>query len=90
VLAISSLTWALAAGFALVSAAVLIRVVIGLIRRVKDLMRTLSRTSEELNAALEAMREDLDRTSQGLAGLRPEGPGRDGSRHPEAVRKDPA
>jgi hypothetical protein len=69
-LALSSLTWAAAAGLAVVALAILTRVTLGLIRRLKDLNRTLQGASGQLNEALDEMRGDLDRVSEGLGTLR--------------------
>jgi hypothetical protein len=69
-LAVSSWTWAIIGAIGLLSIGILIRVTIGLIVRLKDLTRTISAASEKLQEALGEMREDLDRTSEGLAGMR--------------------
>lgn len=70
VLAVSSWTWVIIAAIGLLSIGILIQVTIGLIVRLKDLNRTISTASETLQEALGEMREDLDRTSEGLAGMR--------------------
>jgi hypothetical protein len=70
VLAVSSWTWAIIAAVGLLSIGVLIQVTIGLIVRLKDLSRTISTASETLQEALGEMRDDLDRTNEGLAGMR--------------------
>jgi phage shock protein A len=70
VLAISSWTWLVVAALGLVSIGVLIRATLGLIARLKELNKTLSGASENLNEALEEMRTDLDETNESLAELR--------------------
>ncbi len=69
-LAISSWTWLVVAALGLVSIGVLIRATLGLIARLKELNKTLSGASENLNEALEEMRTDLDETNESLAELR--------------------
>jgi hypothetical protein len=70
VLAVSSWTWAIVAAVGLLSIGILIQITIGLIVRLKDFSRTISTASETLQEALGEMREDLDRTTEGLAGMR--------------------
>ena len=72
-LAISSWAWTIIAAIILLSLGVLIRVTIGLISRLKDLTRTVSSASEQLQEALSEMRADLDQTNEGLAGMRRRG-----------------
>lgn len=69
-LAISSWTWLVVAALGLVSIGILIRATLGLIARLKQLNKTLSGASENLNQALEEMRTDLDETNENLAELR--------------------
>jgi len=69
-LAIASWTWLAAAVLGLLSLGILIWVTLGLIGRLKDLNRTVSGASGELQGALEGMRSELDRASQDLAELR--------------------
>lgn len=69
-LAISSWTWLVVAALGLLSIGVLIRATLGLIARLKELNKTLSGASENLNQALEEMRTDLDETNENLAELR--------------------
>lgn len=69
-LAISSWTWLVAAALGLLTIGMLIRATIGLIGRLKELNRELSRASEEVGEALERMRTELEETSGGLAELR--------------------
>jgi Sec-independent protein translocase protein TatA len=69
-LAISSWAWTIIAAIILLSLGVLIRVTIGLISRLKDLTRTVSSASEQLQEALSEMQADLDQTNEGLAGMR--------------------
>ena len=73
-LALSSFTWAVAGGLALASILILMRVTVALIGRIKDLTKTLSGASGQLNEAMEAMRADLDQVNEGLAGLRKDQP----------------
>ncbi len=69
-IAISAWTWVAAAVFAVAALAFLTKVTIGLLRRLKDLNATLQATSGQLNEALDEMRGDLDRVSEGLESLR--------------------
>lgn len=69
-IAISSWTWLVVAALGLLSTGVLLRATIGLIGRLKELNRTLSRASEEVGGALEHMRTEMDQASEGLAELR--------------------
>jgi hypothetical protein len=69
-LAIWSWTWVIAAGLAVVALALLTRVALGLLGRLKELNRSLRGASGKLNEVLDEMRGDLDRTSEGLAALR--------------------
>lgn len=69
-LALSSWTWIVVAAFGLVTLGVLIRATLGLIGRLKELNKTLSGASGNLNQALEEMRADLDETNENLAELR--------------------
>lgn len=73
-IALSSLTWFVAVGIALATILVLIRVTLSLIGRIKDLTKTLSGASSQMNEAMEAMRADLDQVNEGLAGLRKDQP----------------
>jgi uncharacterized protein YoxC len=70
VLALSSWTWLVAAALGFLVVGVLIRVTIVFIVRIKALGRKFSSTSDEVNGALEAMREELDRATEELAELR--------------------
>jgi hypothetical protein len=70
VLALSSWTWVVVAAFALVTIGVLIQAVLALIGHVKGLTRAMSATSDDLNKALEEMREGLDHAQEELAELR--------------------
>ena len=69
-LGISSWTWIVGAALVLLALAVLIQVTIGLVRRLKDLNRSLQGASGQLNEIMDEMRVDLDRTTGGLAALR--------------------
>lgn len=69
-LAISSWTWVVAASLAVLALAILIKVSLGLLARLKDLNRSLQGASGKLNEVLDEMKGDLDRTSEGLATLR--------------------
>ena len=71
-LALSSWTWLAAAGMAVLALGVLIRVGLGLLGRLKELNGSLHAASGELNEAVDAMRTDLDRMSEGLEALRRE------------------
>ena len=70
ILALASWTWVVVAAFGLLSIGILIRVTLGLIGRLKDLSRTLSTASAEVQEALGTMREELDQASEHLAALR--------------------
>ena len=69
-LAISAWTWIVAASLAVLSLAVLTKVTLGLLGRLKELNRSLKGASGELNEILGEMRSDLDRASEGLSSLR--------------------
>jgi len=69
-IAISAWTWVAAAAFAVTALAFLTKVTIGLLRRLKELNRTLQGASGQLNESLDEMRGDLDRVSEGLETLR--------------------
>ena len=69
-LALSSWTWAVIAAFGLTTAGVLIRATLSLIGHVKGLTRAMSKTSADLNNALEEMRTELDRAAEDLAEIR--------------------
>ena len=70
VLALSSWTWVVMAAFGLVTLGVLIRATLSLISHVKGLTGAMSKTSEDLNHALEEMRTELDRAAEDLAEIR--------------------
>jgi Sec-independent protein translocase protein TatA len=69
-LAVSSWTWLVVAALGLLTIGVLIRAIIGLIGRLKELNRTLSSASEEVGQALETMRSEMDEATEALAELR--------------------
>jgi hypothetical protein len=69
-LAISAWTWVIAAAFAVISLAVLAKLTLGLLGRLKELNRSLQGASGQLNEILDEMRSDLDRASEGLSSLR--------------------
>ena len=69
-LALSAWAGVIIGAIILLSLGILIQVTIGLISRLKDLTRTVSSASEQMQGALEEMRSDLDQTNQGLAGIR--------------------
>jgi hypothetical protein len=69
-LALSSWTWVVVAAFGLLSIGILIRVTLGLIARLKDLSRTLSEASDQVQETLGAVREELDQATEHLAALR--------------------
>lgn len=69
-LALSSWTWVVVAAFGLLSLALLVPTTLALISRLKDLSRTLSGASAEIQEALGTMREELDQASEHLAAIR--------------------
>jgi hypothetical protein len=69
-LALSSWTWVVVAAFGLLSIGILIRVTLGLITRLKDLNKTLSDASGQVQETLDAMREELNQATEHLAALR--------------------
>lgn len=69
-LALSAWTWVVAAAFAVVALAILTKVTIGLVGRLKELNSSLQGASGQLNEALDEMRGDLDRVTEGLETLR--------------------
>lgn len=69
-LAISGWTWIVAVALALGAFGVLGWATLGLIRRLKDLNGTLRETSGNLNEAMDQMRGDLERISEGMETLR--------------------
>ena len=69
-LALSSWTWVVVAAFGLLSIGILIRVTLGLIARLKDLNKTLSDASGQVQETLDAMREELNQATEHLAALR--------------------
>ena len=69
-LAVSAWSWVAAGAFAVGALAVLTKVTIGLLRRLKDLNATLRGASGQMTEALDQMRGDLDRMSEGLETLR--------------------
>lgn len=69
-LAISGWTWIVAVVLALGAFGVLAGATLGLIRRLKDLNGTLRETSGNLNEAMDQMRGDLERISEGMETLR--------------------
>ena len=68
-LALSSWTWIVVAAFGLLSLGLLIRTTLALISRLKDLSRTLSSASAEVQEALGTMRVELDQASEHLAAI---------------------
>jgi hypothetical protein len=58
------------AAFGLLSVALLIRTTLALISRIKDLSRTVSSASAEVQEALGTMRQELDQASEHLAAIR--------------------
>jgi len=69
-LALSSWTWAVVAAFGLLTVGVLIRATLSLIGHIKGLTRAMSKTSSDLNQALEEMRTELDKATEDLAEIR--------------------
>ena len=69
-LAISVWTWVVAAILAVIALAVLAKLTLGLLGRIKELNRSLQGASGQLNEILDEMRSDLDRASEGLSSLR--------------------
>lgn len=69
-IAISAWAWIAAASLGVVSLALLTKLTLGLLSRLKELNRTLQGASGQLNEILGEMRNDLDRASEGLATLR--------------------
>lgn len=69
-LALSSWTWVVVAAFGLLSLALLVPTTLALISWLKDLSRTLSGASAEIQEALGTMREELDQASEHLAAIR--------------------
>jgi len=69
-LALSAWTWLVGAALGLVAIGTLIVVTIGLIVRIKQLIKSLSAASGEVQGALEEMRVELDQAQEELAELR--------------------
>ena len=69
-LAVSAWSWVAAAVFVVVALAVLTKVTLGLLRRLKELNATLQGASGQVNEALDQMRGDLDQISEGMEALR--------------------
>ena len=68
-LAISGWTWIMAVVLVIGAFGVLGWAVVGLLSRLKELTGTLRETSGNLNVALDQMRGDLDRISEGMETL---------------------